>query len=35
MDEAVSVTERNTCTMSYLTANPRPMEYLILKVIRK
>jgi hypothetical protein len=36
MDEAVSDTERNTCTTSYVTAdNSRYMAYLILEVICK
>jgi hypothetical protein len=35
MDEASSDTQRNTCATSYVTANSRPMAYLILKVTRK
>jgi hypothetical protein len=35
-DEAVSETERNTCALSYVTAdNSRPMAYLILKFTSK
>jgi hypothetical protein len=34
MDEAVSCTDRNACTTSYVTSdNSRPMAYFILKVM--